>query len=130
MRWSVIAVLSAVWLRGMLRWMPAPFDDTAAVEIPADVLSMLPGNAGGSPLPPVLTGAYASNALLKKATRLFQGSVVGSESVAVSPSGVLVMLDREGFVFRARASASGATMSCSACSRTRPSSRRRTLACR
>jgi sugar lactone lactonase YvrE len=57
--------------------------------------------------PPDLSGVFAKNELLTQhATRLFEGQVVGTESVAVAPDGTLVMLDKFGYVHRAHRSSS------------------------
>ena len=102
-----VGVLVAAWVHELMRAMPAPFDDLAALAIPPERLALYPGNANGSNIPAALDGAFTSNEALKAATRLFQGVVVGSESVAVSESGTLVMCDRHGFVFQARPSLAG-----------------------
>jgi len=95
------SALVAVWLRTLLQAMPPPFDDLVALPIPPGRQVLYPGKADGSKMPPAFSGVFRHNARLKEATRLFEGQVLGSESVAVSPSGVLVMIDRRGFVFRA-----------------------------
>jgi len=46
-------------------------------------------------------GPFTPNARLRAATRLFEGLIAGSESVAVAPNGTLVMCDRAGFVWHA-----------------------------
>ena len=54
------------------------------------------------PFPPDLTGVFEPNALLAThAQRLFEGRVSGAESVAVTPDGTLVMLDKFGYIHRA-----------------------------
>ena len=58
------------------------------------------------PLAMALGSAFEPNALLNASsvTRLFEGEVLGSESVAVHPNGRdLVMCDRYGYVWRAKA---------------------------
>ena len=106
--WPALGIaLVAVWLRTLLQAMPPPFDDLVALPIPTGRQALYPGKADGSKMPPAFSGVFRHNARLKEATRLFQGQVLGSESVAVSPSGVLVMIDRRGFVFRAHMSATG-----------------------
>ena len=58
------------------------------------------------PRPAPLAGAYAPNAALRRAARLFEGSVRGSESVAVAQDGSLLMLDKFGRLLRAQPSSS------------------------
>eukprot|EP00965_Chrysotila_dentata_P237962 6202217-Pleurochrysis_carterae.AAC.4 len=72
-----------------------------ALQIPPDQLALLAGNIRGPALKPVLEGAYAANAKLKSTKRLFEEIVVGAESVAVMPSGELIMLDKFGYMHRA-----------------------------
>ena len=69
---------------------PAP-PGIAAAPVPPERL----------PRPCALEGPWAANAELRKATRLFQGAVVGSESVAVGPDGTLWMLDKWGYAWTA-----------------------------
>jgi len=65
----------------------------------------MPGGPRGSVFPPNLTGPFARNRRLQAAVRLFEGKILGSESVAVTPGGELIMLDKFGYVHRARPSA-------------------------
>ncbi|CAL5229353.1 g12664 [Coccomyxa viridis] len=48
-----------------------------------------------------LEGPYATNEKLKNATKLFEGQIHGSESVALARDGSLWMLDKYGYVWRA-----------------------------
>jgi len=52
-------------------------------------------------------GPFKPNSRLRSATRLFDGLIEGSESVAVAPNGTLVMCDRAGFVWHADAPTAG-----------------------
>ena len=106
--YGLVGVLLGMWVSMLLQAMPAPFDDLVALTIPPERLNLYPGRTNGSAIPAQLTGAFERNEQLKGATRLFEGAVVGSESVAVTPSGVLVMIDRRGFIFRASKSGAGA----------------------
>jgi hypothetical protein len=55
------------------------------------------------PTPANLTGTFAPNRLLAQhAVRLFDGEIHGAESVSLSPDGTLVMIDKFGFMHRAR----------------------------
>ena len=90
----LLVAAAAIMLPSMLDRMPAPFDDAVAVEVPPEAINL--------PYPVTFSGPYAKNTALQKATRLFKGIVNGSESVAVTPSGDLIMLDKFGFVHRAR----------------------------
>ncbi|CAE8620085.1 unnamed protein product [Polarella glacialis] len=82
--------------------MPAPYDAQTAVEIEPERLALLPGNELGSAFPPDLSGPFARNERLRAAKKLFVGQVFGSESVAVTPGGDLLMLDKFGFLHRAK----------------------------
>ena len=53
--------------------------------------------------PPDLTGVYEPNELLMKhSIKLFEGRVDGAESVAVTTDGTLIMLDKFGYVHKAK----------------------------
>ncbi|BDA50629.1 Adipocyte plasma membrane-associated protein [Coccomyxa sp. Obi] len=54
-----------------------------------------------------LEGVYAPNEKLRGATKLFEGKIQGSESVAVAKDSSLYMLDKFGFVWRAPRNAAG-----------------------
>ena len=97
---AVGAVVAAALLAPLFQRMPAPFDDTVTIEVPPERQLLYPGRANGSTIPAALHGAYAPNDRLRAAKRLFEGQVLGSESVAVHGN-ALVMIDREGFVHRA-----------------------------
>jgi len=73
--------------------LPLPSLSTLA-EIPEGKLSR-----GGSPS----EGPYAPNTALRAATRVLEGEVHGSESVAVMEGGDLVLLDKYGYMRRAAA---------------------------
>lgn len=92
-----MALLAALFFRHM----PYPYDDVVAVEIPPERIALMPGGANGSRIPPPFQGPYAPNKRLKGAIRLFEKEVVGSECVAVTAQGDLIMLDQQGYVFRA-----------------------------
>lgn len=98
---AALVILVAGWLQALLRALPPPFDDTTALVIPAARMELYPGGAKGAPLPANFSGVLALNERLRKARRFFKGVVVGSESVALTDTGSLVMIDRRGFVFRA-----------------------------
>lgn len=68
--------------------LPFPAHTLAPVAIPPD----------RRPRPCLLEGPFAPNNALRSATRLFEGQVHGSESVAVGPDGTLWLLDRYGHV--------------------------------
>ncbi|KAH8055522.1 strictosidine synthase [Aureococcus anophagefferens] len=53
--------------------MPPPYDGVAASAVSAADLDLYPGQPGGTPIPPVLEGAWAPNDRLRAATRLFEG---------------------------------------------------------
>jgi hypothetical protein len=92
-----VALLAAAFLRHM----PYPYDDAVALEIPPERIALMPGGANGSRIPPLFQGPYELNKKLKAAVRLFEKEVVGSECVGVTERGELIMLDRQGYVFRA-----------------------------
>ena len=79
---------------------PLPYPATGRFvhPVPKDVLPWRPRP---------LEGAFAPNAKLQQAARLFEGRVHGSESVAVAPDGKLVMLDKFNQVWEAEARGDG-----------------------
>ena len=79
--------------------MPPPYDGVAASAVSAADLDLYPGQPGGTPIPPVLEGAWAPNDRLRAATRLFEGVVAGSESVATLDGGDLLLVDKFGWVW-------------------------------
>lgn len=106
---GVAMALVAAWAaqRLLLHSLPPPFDDGVAVSIPDERIARLPGGAHGAQIPANFTGVLAPNERLREAQRLFKGRVLGTESVAVTSTGTLVMLDRQGFVFLATRGSSG-----------------------
>ena len=97
---ALAALVAAALLAPLFQRMPAPFDDEVAVDIPPERQALYPGRAKGATIPAALTGPYSPNDRLRAAKRLFEGQVVGSESVAMHGNS-LVMIDRRGFVHRA-----------------------------
>jgi len=96
-----VAACCAAWLARRFT-LPAPDEDLGwPLPLGRDVLALAAGGARGPAVPAALEGPYALNAKLRNATRLFEGRVLGSESVAVQEDGVLVMLDKFGYVRRA-----------------------------
>ena len=90
---AIAAGILALTLRPYAQRLPYPYDDTD-VDVPSPaLLDALPGNAKGSPFPPVFEGAWAANDRLRAAKRLFEGQVVGSESAA---AGAAIAPRREG----------------------------------
>ena len=68
---------------------PSLIDDTSKERFPV--------------FPPDLSGVYKPNELLTiHATKLFEGKVDGTESVAVAPDGTLLMLDKYGYILKAK----------------------------
>ncbi|KAI8467567.1 MAG: strictosidine synthase [Monoraphidium minutum] len=94
---SIVAVLSirSGWV---LVPLPYPAVGKHVHQVPADVLPWTPRP---------LEGVLAPNKKLQQATRLFEGKIQGSESVAVSPDGKLVMLDKFNKVWEAAPVAGG-----------------------
>ena len=97
---ALAALVAAALLAPLFQRMPAPFDDEVAVDIPPERQALYPGRAKGATIPAALTGPYSPNDRLRAAKRLFEGQVVGSESVAMHGNS-LVMIDNRGFVHRA-----------------------------
>lgn len=102
---TIPSILSAIAVPALLAWtlypaftsFPPPYSSRIASPIDDASRERFP------PFPPDLTGPYEPNELLKKhVTPLFRGRVDGAESVAVAPGGTLIMLDRYGYVHRAR----------------------------
>lgn len=94
-RGPLIAVVAAV-VGQLLTAMPSPYAGVTTLDIAPDVAARFPSSG------PVLEGRFAPNEKLRRATRLFEGQVIGAESVAVSSKGELIMLDKFGYVHRAR----------------------------
>ena len=82
-------VIVALQLYPYLTSFPHPYSGLTAS--PTD-----PGSVARFPeFPPDLSGAFMRNEqLAQHAIRLFQGRVLGAESVAVAPDGTLIMLDK------------------------------------
>ena len=100
-KYAAAAALAAV-LGSKYTSQPPPYDDGAASIIKVDA-RLLAGNAHGAPFPPVYKGKWALNDRLTKATRLFEGQVEGSESVATLSDGTLLTVDKYGWSGRRRA---------------------------
>ena len=97
LKYAAAAALAAV-LGSKYTSQPPPYDDGAASLIKVDA-RLLAGNAHGAPFPPVYKGKWALNDRLTKATRLFEGQVEGSESVATLSDGTLLTVDKYGWVW-------------------------------
>ena len=97
LKYAAAAALAAV-LASKYTSQPPPYDDGAASIIRVDT-RLLAGNAHGAPFPPVYKGKWALNDRLTKATRLFEGQVEGSESVATLGDGTLLTVDKYGWVW-------------------------------
>ncbi|PRW58948.1 strictosidine synthase [Chlorella sorokiniana] len=74
------------------------------LPFPAHNLSPEPIDPERLPRPSRREGPFAPNEALRSARRLFEGRVIGSESVAVAPDGTLWMLDKWGHAWIATAS--------------------------
>ena len=98
---AAAAAIGAALLAPLLTSMPAPFDNVVALDIPLERQALYPGRPKGSSIPADMSGPFAANEKLHMAKRLFEREISGSESVAVTPSGDLIMLDRLGYVHRA-----------------------------
>ena len=96
LKYAAVAAIAAI-LGSKYTSQPPPYDDGAASIIMVDA-RLLAGNAHGAPFPPVYKGKWALNDRLTKATRLFQGQVEGSESVATLKDGTLLTVDKYGLV--------------------------------
>ena len=97
LKYAAAAAFAAV-LASKFTSQPPPYDDGAASIIKVDA-RLLAGNAHGAPFPPVYKGKWALNDRLTKATRLFEGQVEGSESVATLSDGTLLTVDKYGWVW-------------------------------
>ena len=97
LKYAAAAAIAAV-LGSKYTSQPPPYDDGAASIIKVDA-RLLAGNAHGAPFPPVYKGKWALNDRLTKATRLFEGQVEGSESVATLSDGTLLTVDKYGWVW-------------------------------
>lgn len=99
---TVGVVIFAIQLYPYLTSFPHPYSALSATPTDPSSVARFPQ------FPPDLSGAFARNEqLAQHATRLFEGRVVGAESVALVPDGTLIMLDKYGYVHRARKSKSG-----------------------
>ena len=98
LKYAAAAALAAILLGSKYTSQPPPYDDGAASIIKVDA-RLLAGNAHGAPFPPVYKGKWALNDRLTKATRLFEGQVEGSESVATLSDGTLLTVDKYGWVW-------------------------------
>ena len=102
-KYAAPAAIAAV-LAGKYTSQPPPYDDGAASILKVDA-RLLAGNAHGAPFPPALSepcvqgsSKWALNDRLTKATRLYEGQVEGSESVATLSDGTLLTVDKYGWV--------------------------------
>ena len=86
LKYAAAAAIAAI-LGSKYTSQPPPYDDGAASIIKVDA-RLLAGNAHGAPFPPEYKGKWALNDRLTKATRLFEGQVEGSESVATLSDGI------------------------------------------
>jgi len=102
---TLIGLVSAI-LYPCLTLMPPPYDDGGAQAIDDERRALFPGGANGPAFPADLSGKLwvqgLVDAKLRSAELLFIGRVQGAESVAVSPDGELVMLDKFGWLHSAR----------------------------
>jgi sugar lactone lactonase YvrE len=78
--------------------MPHPYEGLRAVEISEEKQRAI--NRVGQPKE--FAAPFLRNEELRKARRLFEGQIHGSESVAVRPNGELVMLDKFGYLHTGR----------------------------
>ena len=97
LKYAAAAAIAAI-LGSKYTSQPPPYDDGAASIIKVDA-RLLAGNAHGAPFPPVYKGKWALNDRLTKATRLYEGQVEGSESVATLSDGTLLTVDKYGWVW-------------------------------
>ncbi|CAH0375114.1 unnamed protein product [Pelagomonas calceolata] len=107
LKYAAAAAIAAI-LGSKYTSQPPPYDDGAASLIKVDA-RLLAGNAHGAPFPPVYKGKWALNDRLTKATRLYEGQVEGSESVATLSDGTLLTVDKYGWVWTAPRGATKAT---------------------
>ena len=106
-KYAAAAAIAAI-LGSKYTSQPPPYDDGAASIIKVDA-RLLAGNAHGAPFPPEYKDKWALNDRLTKATRLFEGQVEGSESVATLSDGTLLTVDKYGWVWTAPRGATKAT---------------------
>lgn len=84
---------------------PPPYSHYTPTPISSTSIQRFP------PFPPNFEGVYELNEkLAEHAIRLFEGGVDGTESVAVSPDGTLIMLDKYGKIQRAKKTDKGFTL--------------------
>ena len=88
---AFVAVWWAYQAHLLLSSMPHPYEATTALDLSPEVLARVQS------VPFLLE----SNEKLRGATKLFEGRVMGAESVAVTHDGTLLMLDRFGYLHRA-----------------------------
>ena len=98
--WALAAALASIAAPLAMR-LPHPYDAVAAMPIDGERVERMARGA------PTFAAPYRANERLARAERLFEGRVLGAESVAVTPDGELLMLDREGWLHRARKMAAG-----------------------
>lgn len=102
MRDGLVIVLAAtackVFVVPLFQRMPPPYEGVVARELSAEDMALLPGAAVPTR---AFEGKWALNGRLRQATRLFEGQVSGSESVAVFSNGDLVTVDKFGRFFAA-----------------------------
>jgi len=91
---TALAALALAFFAKSYTRPPHPYDDRGVDTIPDAIMDALPGNPKGSASPPIYEGAWAPNDRLQKATRLFEGVVVGSESAAAGADTFSVALPR------------------------------------
>eukprot|EP01047_Picozoa_sp_COSAG01_P041853 COSAG01_NODE_3619_length_5862_cov_3.208745_1_plen_394_part_00 len=96
-RYAAPYALLAVVLAMSLMDMPTPYHGRVPAPVDSESLARFPS------FPANLTGPFAPNDVLaSRAVRLLDGQIHGAESVAVSPDGTLLMLDKFGWLHRAR----------------------------
>ena len=79
--------------------LPQPYDDGAAIKVHPSILDYLTIVDRAPSFPPPSSGRPDDR--LARATRLFEGQVEGSESVATLKDGTLLTLDKYGWVWTA-----------------------------
>jgi len=86
--------------------MPPPYDDGPAITLSPSLRARFAGASNGPAFPADLSAAQwqkgLSEARLRSARTLFKGIVKGAESVAIAPDGLLLMLDKYGYLHTAR----------------------------
>ncbi|GBF92278.1 strictosidine synthase [Raphidocelis subcapitata] len=95
---GIVAGLASIRTGWVAVPLPYPANGKHVHVAPGDVLPWRPRP---------FEGEFAHNTKLQRATRLFEGKIQGSESVAVSPEGRLVMLDKFNRVWEAEPAAGG-----------------------